>query len=203
MELKTTNEEIEKIRQSIKWKPRKQGGASFKTHKLVKLAEHRLEFKPTAGALAFYLFFTLVGIAIIVFFLYRLNDFKVEDNEEYILLGVGVLFFVMGLLMLLFGIRPIVFDWEQNYFWKGRKDPRQIYRPEMNKNMVRLDHIIAIQLIKELVRSKNSRYHSYELNLILKDYRRVNVVDFASERIIEEDARILAERLQVPVLRNY
>lgn len=84
-------------------------------------------------------------------------------------------------------------------YWKGHKKPDYIYRPEDEKDATMFSNIYAIQIIREYVKSDKSSYYSYELNLVLDDGRRLNVIDHGKKNEILEDARELGEFLDVPV----
>ena len=45
----------------------------------------------------------------------------------------------------------------------------------------------------------SSRYYSYELNLVLKDGTRLNVVDHGGKSLLNANAETLAQFLNVPV----
>jgi hypothetical protein len=67
------------------------------------------------------------------------------------------------------------------------------------KDMCKLEDVHAIQLLREYCRGNKSSYYSYELNLVLHDGRRVNVVDHGKHSQILDEARMLSECLEVPV----
>ena len=50
--------------------------------------------------------------------------------------------------------------------------------------------------------TKNSSFTSYEINLILKDWSRINVIDHWNKNAILEDAKILWDFLRVRVWDN-
>jgi hypothetical protein len=64
---------------------------------------------------------------------------------------------------------------------------------------MRFDDIYALQLIKERVRTKNSSYSSYELNLIHKDTTRTNLVDHGKYALLQQDAEMLSSVIGVPL----
>ena len=64
---------------------------------------------------------------------------------------------------------------------------------------VELTRVKALQIISELCRGDKSSYHSYELNLILDNASRINVVDHGSLSKLREDANRLAQFLGVPI----
>ena len=99
------------IAQKTSWGPLKKGGASFGTHKLVEVSQRRLEFKPTAFAVIFYLIFTVLGFSLLGFGLY--NEFQTSfEFDNIMLLIVGSIFFVVGIILGYSGTKPIVFDRE-------------------------------------------------------------------------------------------
>ena len=69
---------------------------------------------------------------------------------------------------------------------------------ERNK-VLSLDTVYALQLIREYVKGSESNYYSYELNLVLRDGQRLNVVDHGDGRRLRRDAERLAQFLGVRV----
>jgi len=94
---------------------------------------------------------------------------------------------------------PIAFDKRTGYFWKGRVTPADRFRQRDGERKTRLDRIHALQIISELCRSRNSSYYSHELNLVLVDGKRINVVDHGNLPKLQEDAEILARFLGTPI----
>ncbi|MDP6491172.1 MAG: hypothetical protein QGG69_05335 [Kiritimatiellia bacterium] len=58
---------------------------------------------------------------------------------------------------------------------------------------------VTCQLLSEYCRSDKSSYYSYELNLVLQDGSRINVVDHGNKTKLREDAATLSEFLGRPV----
>jgi len=119
----------------------------------------------------------------------------------------------MGVIGFRLGTRPIVFDRSVGWFWKGSRIPVSPAKTGQRKNAAPLEQIHAVQLISEYVREtrrrgrgwspgKTSSYRSYEINLVLKDGSRINVVDHANLPRIQQDAQQLGEFLDVPVWDN-
>lgn len=94
---------------------------------------------------------------------------------------------------------PIVFDKQDGLFWKGRKPDSVMLTQEATAKYARLEVVHALQIIAEYLTSKNGGYYSYELNLVLKDGNRINVVDHGNRKRLAEDAQVLADFLGVPV----
>jgi hypothetical protein len=183
------------------WTPAKGGGSSFRTHKLIEVNPNRLEFRASVGALLFYLIFLLVGVGVSFGITYsKLSSGRFSWNMETIMpLLLGLVFASIGGGMFFFGTTPIVFDKREGYFWKGRKDPAELFDKTSLKNLAKLDEIHALQLIAEYCRGNKSSFYSYELNLVLQDGQRINVVDHGNPAKLQEDAATLSAFLKKPI----
>lgn len=189
------------IAQQIAWTPAKPGGASFRTHKLVEIDANRLEFKPTVGARLFYLVFIVAGtIAVVAFATKHMASLLTSFSFSNILpIFFGFIFVAAGGFMWYFGTAPIVFDKYKECFWKGRKGPDEVANTNELKNFASLPDIYALQIISELCTAKDSSYYSYELNLVLTNGRRINVVDHGNIKCLREDAQTLSQFLGKPL----
>lgn len=185
------------------WSPLRSGGTSFRSHKLATLHADRLEFQAATGAKLFCMFFALVGIIMPCGFLATtfLNREFAADLGPVIIVPVlmGLIFMSVGVGMYYYGTAPIVFDKFRGCFWKGKKAPNEVLDISTLKNACKLEDIHALQLISEYVRGNKSAYYSYEMNLVLNDGKRLNVVDHGNQAKLREDAQTLAAFLNVPV----
>ena len=183
------------------WTPAKGGGASFRTHKLVQVAPDRLVFRAALGAWIFYLIFLIAGLAIAVgFTVSHISKGTFAWSADTVLpLAFGGVFAAIGGLMLYFGTAPIIFDKTAGFFWKGRKAPHEVVNIESIKYFAELKNIHALQIIAEFIRSDKSSYTSYELNLVLQDGSRINVVDHGNPTKLRDDAHTLAQFLNIPL----
>ena len=185
---------------NINWDPLKKGGVNFKTHKLVEVSTLRLEYKASLGYKLFAGIFLLIGILIPVV--------MIMNEGVPIFVGLfGLLFLGAGVFIVNSALKPIVFDKSMGYFWKGKKDPHMVANISDIKTITKLDEIYGIQVIKEYVKSKNSKghdssYYSYEINLVLTSGERLNVVDYGNATSILQDASQLSKFLNVRVLTN-
>ena len=176
------------------WCPLQGGGTNFCTHRLVEQAPERLVFKASGLSLLIPSIFGFVAIACLFSF------FFVNDAEAFAsVIPVGLAFLLVSLLLFYVLIKPIVFDKCSGLYWKGRTRHGLPPKPGELKQSALLSEVHAIQLIPEWVRGSENSYYSYELNLILRDCQRLNVVDHGSRRRIREDAEFLAQFLGVPV----
>ena len=183
------------------WTPTKGGGASFQTHKLVTINTHRMEFRASIGAKLFYLIFLLVGMGVLISVSF--SKFSSEtlsfDMETFMPLLFGLIFASAGGSMLYFGTAPIVFDKRKGFFWKGRKAPDQVFNKSSLKHFSDLEQIHALQLVSEYCRGDKRSYYSYELNLVLGNGQRINVVDHGNQNKLRSDASSLSSFLEKPV----
>jgi hypothetical protein len=190
------------VAEKTEWNPKKGGGANFCTHRLAETGAMCVEFQPTVMARIFYGLFFVLGLGMLAVVSYtRLQRWDAPLDVDFILPAVfGVVFTFVGVALLYYGGRKIVFDKRRGYFWKGRKAP-DLYRPGgKSESAAALDDIHAIQIVSEFCSgSKGSSYYSYELNLVLNDAGRINVVDHGSIKKLREDADRLAQFLDRPV----
>ncbi|HTP13699.1 MAG TPA: hypothetical protein VMM37_08715 [Bacteroidota bacterium] len=183
----------------IEWTPATRGGANFRTHRFVQIEYSRVEFRASAGAKLFYLFFGGMGLLCSVGFSIQHRAVLLLSFSNIIPVLVGLLFVVVGGALFWTGTTPIVFDKGVGYFWKSRKSPQDVLEVSSLKKCARLDQIHAVQLISEWVQGSKTSYYSYEINLVLGDGRRMTVIDHGNLKWIREDAGKLSEFLGKPV----
>lgn len=183
------------------WNPLKGGGSSFQTHKLVQVDYSRLEFKSTIGAKIFSLLFLLVGVGVPLFI--GIQSYEGTGSffrSEMIYLTLfGLIFLAAGGWMLYTFTKPVIFDRTLGMYWKGWKAPKSYLAQNSVDEGSRIGNIHAIQILSEYIRGDKKSYYSYELNLILKDGSRMNVIDHGNPVKLREDAKILSEFLGVPI----
>ena len=143
-----------------------------------------------------------IGLAIIVFGLAIAGSWG-DTGLGRILPSLGLFLFggvfaAIGGALLYFHAAPIVFDTRRGDFWKGRVAPYEMAR-QLPKDFAKLDRIHALQIVSEHCRSDNSSYYSHELNLVLEDGSRLNVVDHGNGGLLRADALALGEFLSKPV----
>lgn len=194
------------VAKRTRWGPASGGGASFKEHTLVEVSPRRLEFRMALGARVLYHALLTVGVGFLGTALYLIANGAKSEGRFLLLVS-----FVPGLIGGLGGYftgRGRVFDLETGWFWKGRK-PRDASDLEQRRNGAKLKNVHALQILRETVhtsssgtgsdRSSGSTFDSYELNLVLNDGSRINVVDHGNIDAIRLDAARLGEFLRVPV----
>ena len=185
------------VAMKTKWTPAKSGGASFCTHRLVRAGSDRIEFQPSAGAKFFYLVFIVVGLGVLIYFSFL--GITGSSSEVFIPISVGFIFSTVGSVMLYMGTTPVVFDKNRGFFWKSRQGPEKTTTHSSAKKSTRLKNIHALQLVSEYCRGNKSSFYSHELNLVLSNGRRINVVDHGNGEKLKGDARTLAAFLEKPI----
>lgn len=186
------------VAMKTEWGPLKGGGANFRTHVLKKTDDNRCVFRPAAGYVVFCSVFMAVGLGMSILFVVASHLSRLED---FVPILFGVIFLAVGGSLLFFGGKPVAFDKESGLAWRGWRDPRSDFEhgQETIPMLCRLDDVHALQIISEFVRGNKSSYTSYELNLVLENGSRLNVVDHGDIARIRKDAAELGVFLEVPV----
>ncbi|MGC9454450.1 MAG: hypothetical protein ACP5HU_06260 [Phycisphaerae bacterium] len=191
------------LAERTEWTPLKSGGSNFRTHRLVEPYPGRLEFRISFWAFFFGGIFLLVGVGIMVAGLAAgIAAGKIGFNlSTFGPVLLGAIFGGVGGLALWTMTKPTVFDTQSGFYWKGRVGPEVGYGTDQpkNANYAPLEDIHAIQLISEYCRSDKNSYYSYEMNLVLNDGRRLNVIDHGNCDSIRRDAQRLSDFLSRPV----
>jgi hypothetical protein len=183
------------------WTPAKSGGSNFHTHRLVEIDHHRLEFRATWGAKLFAAVFFVVGVGVLIMgtlFGFVDSNTGEEANPLFIYL-FGLTFAGIGGWVYYYMSTPRVFDKWAGLYWKGHKKPAGIHDISSTNKNSRISDIHAIQLLSERVSSDKSSYHSYEINLVLKNGERINVVDHGKLSEVRNDAEKLSQFLGKPI----
>ena len=170
---------------------------------LVEVHTGRLEYRASLRAKLAFLVFLLIGLAIlIVFTSHRLAAGGLSFDKDTILpILIGLALSAGGCYLLYFGTAPVVFDKGSGFFWKGRKSPETVFDGKLPKDCVRLEEIHALQLIACYCSGgpKTRGHYRYEMNLVLKDGQRVNVVVHDNKEKSRQEAGVLALFLDVPL----
>jgi|SaaInlStandDraft_1057018.scaffolds.fasta_scaffold35705_2 hypothetical protein len=194
-------QELEKsdpVAKKAGWKPARRGGRSFLiTHQLQLNGQDELSFQPTWMSWAYHLLLSLIGLSVTAFFCSKfLSDQSIEMTLSVLIATMLSLWFIYTAIITL---RPMAFDKKRSVFWKGW------FRPANNgsKN-VPIQSIHALQIISEQCSTSKSsqtgtRYRSYELNLVLDNGTRINLLDQKWLAQLQKDAIALASFLDVPL----
>jgi len=196
------------IADQTEWGPCFPGGANYRTRRLVAVRPNRLEFRAGCTSKFFGLIFLLMGLLVGGLFSMLLIVPEFRDWQTYLPIAGSLLFVAVGIFFLRYGNKPIVFDKDSGYYWYSRKDPMKVVNLDEISSLQKLSDIHALQLIPERMSGSGTTstggyssgsYMSYEINLILKDASRVNVIDHGDLGQIMIDVEQLSKFLNVPI----
>jgi len=199
VEAKENRDENLTIKQKVNTFPLNPGGASFKTHKLVWVSSSKMVYQASVSAIIFCSLFIFLGFGLLVYNFFSAFKTEVFSFSEFSLISsiVGVVFSIVGCIFLFLIIRPRVFDKRINLYFKGFKPKSKQFKN--SEKTYQLSSIIAIQIIGEHVNINDNPYKSFELNLVLEDASRHNVVDHGHLKTIIKDAQMLSDFLNIPI----
>lgn len=186
---------------TVEWTPAKGGGTNICSHRLEKKNTARLEFRARKMALWFPGIFMAAGLAFGSFMVFQ----GLAGDTPLLFIGplFGLAFFTTGFVLFRRWSEPRVFDKKFGFYWQG-KSCSQRREVREQKQFCALSEIHALQLLQEYCRSSSnngssSSYYSYELNLVCKNGKRINVIDHGDATALREDARTLSHFLGVPI----
>ena len=174
----------------IDWSPLNYDSASFCTYRLTRVSSDCLAFKPTLQTLALFGGFLFAGIALLLY--------TFSGHLETFPLLLGLVFLLLGFYLLYYKAAPIVFDKGSGLFVIGWKRAGRVPDRENPKNVIDLDSVYALQLISKIIYRKTP-YLCYDLNLVLKNGKRIAVLSHANKNKIRDDTLILADFLDKPL----
>lgn len=191
----------DEIATKTSWTPVRKAAASFCTHRLRSINSERSEFNVTLEAQLFCGVFLMLGLMLtsISIVLLPTSEQVAFGANLFLAPFVGLTFTLCGGGMLYWVSTPIVFDYAAGFFWIGRQAPSSFVEQNVAKHFSRLDRIHALQLLSQYNRGNKTSYYSYQLNLILKDGNRINVLNHGDEQQVRSDATELAAFLGRPV----
>lgn len=187
----------------IEWTPMRCGDSGFTTHKLVHVHADRVEFRPSWELKLFLGFHLFAGVLVpAAFVAIMLLVGEIGSRVVFLVLipaVTGTLLMTIGGMIYYRHSAPIVFDRYQRHFWKGRKAPNEVLNISALKDACKLGDIHAVQLIPEYCLFNKPPYNRFELNLVLHNGRRINVIGHSNPAKLRKDAQLLARFLHVPV----
>ncbi len=183
----------------IDWIPvTKNKGANFASHQLKKISPDIMKFVPT------WMTYILSGTLIIMGFgAMMIMYYTAKWILPPWLIALAVV--IAGCIALYMMTIPIVFDKTTGVFLKGRRQAAELTNLVRGKKSAKLEDVRALQILARQVMDydsdtrMNRSYFTYELNLVMKDTNRLNVVTIGNIAKLREDAEVLAEFLDKPV----
>lgn len=183
--------------------PLKRGWTNIKSHDLIIENNWNYLFKVKWFFPEVFLgiFFTPIITTIII--LYSKN-FEVNNMfwEFLWLIIFSIIFSWLAWLIFYSLHRSYIFDFQNWYFYDTIYTQKlfEFLQDEKYKDkIISLKEIQALQIISERMHGKNTTYTSYELNMILKNSLRVNIIDHWNLEEIRKNASELANKLWVKV----
>ena len=144
------------------------------------------------------LYFMLILLGVLIITIFGLNFSELNGGGKYVLLilGLGLFFGISYKLLKLNWV--LFFDKESKRYTSSH-----IFSFLRKDNVIHLPKIYSLQiLIKEIIQTKKSErvvFDAYELNLILEDSQRVNLLNYCDEKSIRQQSKQLADFLEVPL----
>lgn len=177
----------------LNWEPISLDGHEFKTHKMKQLSPGKIIFTGSLELKIFYGFLMALGLSVPIVY-------SLKGELDTTATVIGIVIFVVALIFFLRTVSTLVFDKSMGYFYMG--DKSSVEKLENHgKTYCRIVEIQALQLLKKKCYSNNTSYSSYELNLVLQNGSRINVVDHGDKKVIDRDIKKLATFLNVEIYR--
>lgn len=186
------------LAQKTEWTPKAPGGSNFKTRTLVSESSSILYYKGSTGLFIFGLIFTIFPLLFVIPFFFVTDNDVGKDGFSYVWIMIPIIFFIIGLFILRSSLKRKYLDKSAGYFYTSRKKAVYGIQVTPKKDWIKLSEIKALQILSERVSSKNGSYRSYEINAILADATRHNIVDHGKYETIQSDAKTIADFLGVP-----
>lgn len=187
---------------SISWTPLVRGGHNYKAHELIVESEHQLTIKATP--LHFLILTVFIGMSLFFVFITSPKLLYLMDGDIFSALFpvVSLVIFSIGCVQMHKAIKHNkTFDRLSGQYTDNKVDTTKM------ADKVLLSDIHGLQIIDELVRSQNSQHQttfvSYELNLVMSDGKRINVMDHGHKKSIISDAQTLSKFLNIPILSQF
>jgi hypothetical protein len=198
------------IAESIEWTGTSEFGADQSANpkgamvRISSVSPNRIEFGLTSArpVYAWMLFFSAVGFFVI---LVELDSFATALLSPLLCMSFGGIVWLTRYLT----HEPLVFDKRSGLYWRGRRSPARDRVVASSERMGRISDIHALQLIgtrryvggdpRMGAESDHREILTHELNLVLKDRRRLSTVCLDDYDGLDHDAQVLAAFLQRPL----
>ncbi|WP_169852907.1 hypothetical protein [Anaerohalosphaera lusitana] len=155
--------------------------------------------------------FTMSGASYLFWFVYFLAItspliFGLTSDNLKGAIPVIVIFAIPCILLISVGFwafwyysRPMVFDKRSGLYHRGKlKSTAYGKRQKKDEKAIPLDDIHALQIIPKLVRDESDYCYNYELNMVLKNGDRKNLLNVDRLKHVMPEANRLASFLEIP-----
>ena len=182
--------------------PLKRSTASFQDAKLsfsdswVKITPHIINY-------LFFSVFLIFGLAIIIL---SQSHMGLEDTTDKIFaLVIGGIFTIVGLSGMFypkFSAKAEIDLLNKKFYPKGKRKFLSTINPQEELE-IPLERFKFLRILTKTGRhSKGGTYHCYELNLVIDDDHRYNLLNHGNEKKLLQDAQKLSEILNIPILNE-
>ena len=202
----------DEIANKTEWSPLHSAGAKFKTHILQKEGYSRIFFSTRLFSQIFAALFFGIGVLLIAL---SLGAGLLRSGSNEMLVPIFLLFFggvvaLLGWTTLSDLNRKLVFDRDLGYFYEGKLGSLTNITLRRPSRQIQLGAIHALQIIEKYYDGQfpvdgiemtlpNCRYYSYELNLVLHDATRINVLNYENYDELLADANEVAKFIGAPI----
>jgi len=188
------------LAQETRWVPLVNGGTTLGSHRLRRASLNRLQFVTTGRARLW--FASVAGFGCFIIGLPWILS-AVGEPVPWAAIPLCFLFGLcwVGLALYLWSRFGVFYNLDRRLgvSWKGNGPPPD-GEPKGSEGVVLLERVRALQILRECIENEGYALYSYELNMVLDDASRVNVVDHGDIGRIRREAVTLAEFLGgVPV----
>jgi hypothetical protein len=201
------NTSNDNIAQNINW-----GSIDLDTsgQDLIERSDSLIEYKQSNMMRLFSFMFMAVGIVMILMPIYELilNQSK---NYEPMLFIIGAIFILAGYLIQYSSSKEISFNKNSGLFTKGIKSKIKFIEEPYEEH--KLEDIYAIQIVHNDIEEKKERNNNdndffdstisivryYQLNIILKSTKRINISSSPKYHSIMTEARIISRFIDKPI----
>jgi len=193
------------LKHKLDWELLTKATANFTTHILYINAKNELRSKRTLFCILFLFLFFSVGSWLLLFVtlddpFYRSGQAMFSDEGfwgDMLSLGLSIAFIFGGASGLLYNKEVTV---KPN---SGSIDIVDVHFFNEKKRVVFLVEVKILQLIKHFNESDDDSYYSYELNLVLNDLSRINIIAHGGEKRAIKDAKLLSEFINKQITSNF
>ncbi len=174
------------------WRPQSNNGLKMRNMRLRIVSDDRVEFEMTPMALLGPTIF-MVATILLVLGILALNT-PIGSFAFNLLAVLALSCFTVAAAMIRNDLVPRQFDKELGYFWIGEPESAFEDGKFVGKGC-HLSEIHAVQLIQGSLRYDIN----YEVNLVLENGRRINLIGHINRTALYDDAQELARFLRVPM----
>ena len=186
-----------------KWDNAPSSNSSSFPRRMVVVNPHRLEFQASILTKFLAAMFIIVSLVPGLFVLnFLILAFLLQIGKVFVLVGIAIIspFIILSLWMEAATRTPIIFDKSKDYFFRKNSAARASQTEKVPKTC-KLSHVHALQLIciQVSLNYANKKFNMYELNLVLRDGSRINVLSDGALEQVRKEARFLAAFLHKPL----